>query len=180
MEFFLTPAKNSTGTGDNVENFSYLKHINPSDRFRSGRVATVGMRIIPLDFMVVLNVDDDQEDREFFCEALKEIDPSIVCLLAGSGAEALSLLQSHMPLPDYIFLDINMPMMNGKQCLKKLKSMTELQAIPVIMYSTSTDTREIRECYSLGAEDFLIKPNSFEKLVNDLTSIFAFSRRSPL
>jgi CheY-like chemotaxis protein len=131
-------------------------------------------------FMVVLNVDDDQEDREFFCEALKEIDPSIICLLAGSGAEALSLLQSHMPLPDYIFLDINMPMMNGKQCLKKLKSMAELEAIPVIMYSTSTDTREIRECYSLGAEDFLIKPNSFEKLVNDLTSIFAFSRRSPL
>ena len=61
--------------------------------------------------MVVLNVDDDQEDREFFCDALKEIDASIVCLVAESGMEALSLLQSHMPLPDYIFLDINMPMM---------------------------------------------------------------------
>lgn len=130
--------------------------------------------------MVVLNVDDDLEDREFFCEALREIDPSVTCLVAGSGMEALALLQNQILLPDYIFLDINMPMMDGKQCLKALKSIPELKAIPVIMYSTSTDTREIKECYNLGAIDFLIKPHSYEKLVNDLTSIFAFSRRSPI
>jgi CheY-like chemotaxis protein len=128
--------------------------------------------------MVVLNVDDDQEDREFFCDALQEIDPSITCLVAASGMEALSLLQKQRPLPDYIFLDINMPMMDGKQCLKVLKSIPQIESIPVIMYSTSTDTREIKECYSLGAEDFLIKPHSFEKLVNDLSSIFAFSKRA--
>lgn len=132
------------------------------------------------DGMVVLNVDDDQEDREFFCDALREIDSSITCLIAGSGMEALSLLESGGPLPDYIFLDINMPMMDGKQCLKALKGIPRYQPIPVIMYSTSTDTREIRECYELGAEDFLIKPHSFEKLVNDLNSIFALSRRSPI
>ena len=130
--------------------------------------------------MVILNVDDDPEDREFFCDALREIDPAIACLLAGSGMEALALLESRKPLPDYIFLDINMPMMDGKQCLKALKSIPEYASIPVIMYSTSTDTREIRECYELGAEDFLIKPHSYEKLVNDLNSIFALSRRAPI
>ena len=130
--------------------------------------------------MVILNVDDDQEDREFFCDALREIDSSIICLVAGSGMEALSLLKKQSILPDYIFLDINMPLMDGKQCLRALKQIPEFQPIPVIMYSTSTDTREIKECYSLGAEDFLIKPHSYEKLVNDLTSIFAFSKRSPI
>lgn len=130
--------------------------------------------------MVVLNVDDDQEDRDFFCEALREIDPSIICLMAESGAEALALLQSHMPVPDLIFLDINMPMMDGKQCLRKIKSIPQLEPIPIIMYSTSTNTREIRECYRLGAVDFLIKPYSYEKLVNDLASVFDFSRKSPL
>ena len=130
--------------------------------------------------MVVLNVDDDQEDREFFCDALREIDSSIACLVAGSGMEALSLLKKQTVLPDYIFLDINMPMMDGKQCLRALKQIPEFQSIPVIMYSTSTDTREIRECYDLGAEDFLIKPHSYEKLVNDLMSIFALSKRSPI
>lgn len=128
--------------------------------------------------MVVMNVDDDQEDREFFCDALREIDPSITCLIAGSGMEALTLLKQLTIHPDYIFLDINMPMMDGKQCLKMLKAIPEFQSIPIIMYSTSANTNEIRECYKLGAEDFLIKPHSFEKLINDLTSIFAFSRRS--
>lgn len=130
--------------------------------------------------MIVLNVDDDLEDREFFSEALREVDPSITCLLAGSGMEALSLLQQGHTLPDFIFLDINMPMMDGKQCLKALKSIPEYQSIPVIMYSTSTDEREIAECYRLGAEDFLIKPHSYEKLVNDLASIFALARREPI
>lgn len=128
--------------------------------------------------MVILNVDDDREDREFFCEALLEIDRNAICLTAGSGTEALSLLQSHLPRPDYIFLDINMPMMDGKTCLRELKKIPELKDIPVIMYSTSTDTKEIKECYKLGAEDFLIKPNNYEKLVNDLSSIFSFSKRS--
>lgn len=130
--------------------------------------------------MVVLNVDDDQEDRAFFCDALREIDPTITCLVAGSGMDALALLEKRSVLPDYIFLDINMPMMDGKQCLKVLKSIPRLEPIPIIMYSTSTDTREIKECYKLGAIDFLIKPHSFEKLINDLTSIFEFSRRSPM
>jgi len=130
--------------------------------------------------MVVLNVDDDAEDREFFRDALREIDSSITCLVAGNAMEALTLLKTRHPLPDFIFLDINMPMMDGKQCLKALKAMEQFQSIPVIMYSTSTDSREISECYKLGAEDFLIKPHSFEKLVNDLSSIFAFSRRAPI
>lgn len=141
---------------------------------------TVGMGIyVPAD-MVVLNVDDDQDDREFFCHALREINPAVKCLTASSGMEALSLLRNTDTLPDYIFLDINMPLMDGKQCLKALKNMTELQSIPVIMYSTSTDTREIRECYQLGADDFLIKPSRYEKLVHDLNSIFALSRRTPI
>jgi CheY-like chemotaxis protein len=140
--------------------------------------AAVGTGIYVVRRMVILNVDDDPEDREFFCDALKTIDRTVLCLTAGSGIEALSMLQSHLPLPDYIFLDINMPMMDGKTCLRELKTIPELKEIPVIMYSTSTDTKEIRECYRLGADDFLIKPNSFEKLVNDLISIFAFSKRS--
>lgn len=130
--------------------------------------------------MVVMNVDDDQEDREFFCDALREIDPGITCLTATSGREALELIRTLPVPPDYVFLDINMPMMDGKQCLRILKTMPGLQSTPVIMYSTSTDTREIKECYKLGAEDFLIKPYSFEKLVHDLNSIFAFSKRSPM
>lgn len=157
--------------------------LPPGDEIHSNVVSTgsdSGNENYRLVSMVILNVDDDAEDREFFRDALYEIDSSITCLVAANAMEALTLLKTRQPLPDYIFLDINMPMMDGKQCLKALKSIEEFSTIPVIMYSTSTDASEIGECYQLGADDFLIKPHSFDKLINDLSSIFALSRRTPI
>ncbi len=127
--------------------------------------------------MVIFYVDDDQEDCEFFCEALKEIDPKIRYATASNGQEALQSLSKANELPNYIFLDINMPLMNGKACLVELKKNERFKHIPVVMYSTTSHTTEIKECYSLGAFDFLIKPNDFQKLCTDLISIFAQLRR---
>ena len=114
--------------------------------------------------MIVLNVDDDLEDREFFCEALREIEPSVTCLVAGSGMEALALLHDQTTLPDYIFLDINMPVMDGKECLTELKQNSKFREIPVIIYSTTNDPTEIKSFYRLGASSFMHKPNTFRQL----------------
>jgi CheY-like chemotaxis protein len=127
--------------------------------------------------MNVLYVDDDAEDKEFFVEALKEIDSSICCSTASNGLEALDYLTRKEELPTCIFLDINMPLMDGKTCLAEIKKETRLIGIPVVMYSTTSDTNQIRECYKLGAFDFLIKPNTLQKLSEDLTSIFAQMKR---
>jgi len=127
--------------------------------------------------MNVLYVDDDAEDKEFFVEALKEIDDSIHCNTASNGLEALDYLTQKQELPSCIFLDINMPLMDGKTCLAEIKKEARLIGIPVIMYSTTSDTNQIRECYKLGAFDFLIKPNTLQKLSEDLTSIFAQMKR---
>jgi len=71
-------------------------------------------------------------------------------------------------LPDYIFLDINMPVMNGKECLEKIKDEPLLRDIPVIVYTTSSRFSE-REMYrSLGARECIVKPTSFSVLVNIL------------
>ncbi len=67
--------------------------------------------------------------------------------------------------------------MDGKTCLAEIKKETRLLSIPVVMYSTTSDTNQIRECYKLGAFDFLIKPNTLQKLSEDLTSIFAQMKR---
>lgn len=127
--------------------------------------------------MNVLYVDDDAEDKEFFVEALKEIDSSIFCNTASNGLEALDYLTQKQNLPSCIFLDINMPLMDGKTCLAEIKKETRLTNIPVVMYSTTSDTNQIRECYKLGAFDFLIKPNTLQKLSEDLTSIFVQMKR---
>lgn len=67
--------------------------------------------------MVILAVDDDPEDFEFFTEAVMDIDKSIVVLTATNGQQALDLLNNLIIAPDFIFLDINMPVMDGRKCL---------------------------------------------------------------
>jgi len=122
--------------------------------------------------MIILVVDDDAEDIELFCEAVNEIDPGISCVEAYNGVDALKILQRDSLLPDFIFLDINMPFMNGQKCLAELKRNEVFVEIPVIMYSTTTDQKQIDDCKKLGAS-FLTKPNSYAELVTALRDIMA-------
>jgi CheY-like chemotaxis protein len=129
--------------------------------------------------MVILIVDDDIEDCELFQEAIDHIDSGIKCWTARDGKQALHFLTKELVMPpDYVFLDINMPVMNGKDTLIEIKKNTRLRDVPVIMYSTTSDTREIQGYYRLGAHDFLIKPNNFNKLVEALSSIIISTRTS--
>lgn len=120
--------------------------------------------------MIILIVDDDAEDIEMFTEAVLQIDSEINCVEAYNGLEALKVLKRNSFLPDYIFLDINMPLMNGRKCLEEIKKNEVYREIPVIIYSTTTDKKQIEECRALGA-DFLTKPNSFFELTSSLTRI---------
>jgi CheY-like chemotaxis protein len=114
--------------------------------------------------MTILYADDDKDDRELLSEALGKIDPSISCITAHDGREALSILENKEALPDYIFLDVNMPVMDGRKCLTELKKDVTLRNIPVVICSTTTNTSEIVDLYKLGACDFLSKANSFSEL----------------
>lgn len=120
--------------------------------------------------MIVLHVDDDPDDSALFCEAVKEAAPAYTCLVADSAASAFEILSDRQKIPDYIFLDINMPKMNGLECLKLIKNNHALNHIKVIMYSTAADPANIKEFIKLGA-GFLPKPDRFETLVKSLTEI---------
>lgn len=116
-------------------------------------------------------VDDDEDDRLFFMEAMQEIDASIQCSLAENGKKALQRLQTLDTLPDLIFMDINMPELNGFECLKELKKCPLLQTIPVIMLSTSVSHKDIDHSNALGAKMFFTKPSSYTKLCELLKKI---------
>lgn len=120
--------------------------------------------------MIILIVDDDVEDMELLGQAVTTIDPEIQCVEAYNGIEALKILKRNSLLPDFIFLDINMPLMNGMRCLEEIKKNLSYDHIPVIIYSTTTDERQIEECKNLGA-GFLTKPNSFDELMVALRRI---------
>jgi CheY-like chemotaxis protein len=120
--------------------------------------------------MTILNVDDDEEDIEIFCDAVREIDPSILCLVAKSADEALQILHSDIELPEYIFLDINMPKVDGNACLMEIKRDRRLSGIPVIMYSTYSRKSDL-DTYKALEAGFLVKQNSYYELVEELRKV---------
>ena len=120
--------------------------------------------------MILLCVDDDPEDIELFVDAIKVINGSYTCMIAVNGSEALKKLA--ITVPDYIFLDINMPVMDGKETLERIRRDQRLQAVPVLILSTSNDSKEAELCRRLGANEWLVKPNSFWELVRRLKTVF--------
>jgi DNA-binding NtrC family response regulator len=113
----------------------------------------------------LLIVDDDPDDRTFFMEAAKEIDENIECITANDGQKALALLRSSLSsLPDLIFLDIRMPLLNGKKCLIEIKKDDRLKHIPVIIYTTSKVVEESIELKKMGAVHFISKPGNAEEI----------------
>ena len=118
--------------------------------------------------MTILYIDDDPEDQEVFRDAVATVAPHTVCYFARDGKEGFSLLNSIISPPDYIFLDINMPEMSGKEFLHMIKKNTGLTTTPVIMYSTTNNVDDIREYKQMGAVDFIVKPNNFSGICEAL------------
>ncbi|HYV92528.1 MAG TPA: response regulator [Chitinophagales bacterium] len=123
---------------------------------------------------ILFIADDDQDDIELFMEAVNEIDGSIQCYSAIDGEDALKKLRDMLPgLPDIIFLDLNMPRINGKQCLAEIKKIEKLSGVAVVIYSTSSIQHDIDEARKLGAACFLTKPSSFSELCKELSNIIS-------
>jgi CheY-like chemotaxis protein len=120
----------------------------------------------------VLIVDDDSDDITLFKEAVKEVAPHVHCASALSGYEALNKLnEGEGPLPDIIFLDLNMPGMTGQQFLEEIKKTEKFQHIRVVIYTTSSRNKDKEETKKLGAESFITKPSTFSETCKALSEI---------
>lgn len=120
-------------------------------------------------------IDDDLDDAEIFIEAMNVIDASIKCDLAKNGEDALRKLKNpEIKTPEIIFLDLNMPLMDGRQLLKELKKSPELSKIPVAIYTTSSSKSDMEETKKLGASHFITKPSEFNQLCSAI-SVVLFS-----
>lgn len=116
----------------------------------------------------ILLIDDDEDDREIFQSAVKEISDQVACQTFSNAAEALNQLTLKHIAPELIFLDLNMPVMNGQQFLVEIKKNDYLKDIPIIIFSTSSHPAAIQITKELGAYDFITKPDNFNNLVNIL------------
>ena len=98
----------------------------------------------------IIVADDDEDDRALFEMAVKELNTAFELTVLNDGPALLSFLDSHKK-PDIIFLDLNMPKMNGFECLKQLKKSELYKHIPVVVLSTSNREEDIEKCRELGA-----------------------------
>ena len=110
-------------------------------------------------------VDDDAEDREIFAMALKKAKADYVCDTAKNGKDAIELMQNCDKIPGYIFVDLNMPMISGRECVKAFNTIERLADVPIIVYTTSSNSKDIEDIKNAGADHYLVKPNSFSALV---------------
>ncbi|MBU2945451.1 response regulator [Zobellia uliginosa] len=108
--------------------------------------------------------DDDNDDRELFVEAISELDIDTQITQFDNGVDLMDKLFSKSELPDAIFLDLNMPLMNGFECLTDIRNFARFDAIKVIVYSTSYRQREVNQLQTDGANQYIQKPTSFEDL----------------
>src|SRR5688572_13667938 len=118
----------------------------------------------------ILFSDDDTDDALLFTQAADLMKSSILLSFAEDGEQLMRYLSKEM-LPDMIFLDLNMPVKNGIECLKEIRADKKLDWLPVIIYTTSDNPRDIDACFDLKANLYVVKPTSFENIIKTLKKV---------
>lgn len=112
----------------------------------------------------LLLADDDKDDCDLFREALDELPVTADLSTVHDGEQLMQLLSKKSPLPQLLFLDLNMPRKNGFECLSEIKKNDALKDLPVVIFSTSYDRDIVNLLYTKGAHFYISKPNEFDKL----------------
>lgn len=124
----------------------------------------------------IILAEDDADDREFFEDALNELNVDTELTTAKDGVAlmvTLTAIALEPPPPHVIFLDLNMPYKNGFECLKEIRESPKLKGIPVVILSTSVQEKTVEKTYALGANCYVCKPTSHESLKETIGKVLA-------
>ena len=122
--------------------------------------------------LLTLLIDDDGDDRMFFEMAVDDLEFPVQCHFAHDGIQGIAMLNNTDFQPDFIFIDMNMPKMNGLECLQEIRKMERLNHVPVYLYSTSNDKIIAAKCIEYGGCGFIKKENSLDALTKRLQETF--------
>lgn len=127
------------------------------------------------DFILITLADDDEDDRLFFTDAFDELKINTVVNTFKNGRELINYLnQPEIVLPNIIFLDLNMPILNGIDCLREIKQNERFKEIAIAIYSTSSSEEDVENTFVLGANIYIKKPSNFndlKKILSDVVTI---------
>ena len=120
-----------------------------------------------MENFTIFLADDDNDDRMLFTEVLVELPFDLTVQTFDNGVDLMSsLLDRNLSLPDVIFLDLNMPLMNGEECLEDIRREPKLVKIPIIIYSGFLDRDQVILLKEKGADHYLQKPSNFKDLID--------------
>ncbi|RZJ72146.1 response regulator [Flavobacterium sp.] len=124
----------------------------------------------------ILLVDDDQDDRSIFSDALSELKIETNLNLLEDGRELVNYLEDrNNKRPDILFLDLNMPYKSGVECLKDIRQIEKFRDLSVAIYSTSNSEKDMEDTFINGANIYIRKPNDFTQLKKVLTEVLSIN-----
>ncbi len=121
----------------------------------------------------IILAEDDEDDAQFFEDALHSVPDSPALIRAKDGVELTGLLQELDKLPDLIFMDLNMPRKNGTQCLREIRNLEEFKNLPVVVLSTSNSEDVINAVYQSGANLYVEKPSDMQSWKNAIAKVLS-------
>lgn len=122
--------------------------------------------------VTILLVDDDLDDCQFFTEALDLISTQHILKILNNGLQLVNYMNDlNNDKPHIIFLDLNMPLMNGIETLKEIRQNRIYKDVSVIIYSTSSSEKDIEETLIYGANIYIKKPNDFHELKERIANV---------
>ncbi len=122
--------------------------------------------------------DDDKDDGDLFTDVVKQILPLSTVTVIGRGDLLMEKLKGE-ERPDCLFLDINMPEMDGLECLLQIRAQRIFRNLPIIIFSSTTQPAHLSTSYEYGANLFYTKPSSFQELIAGLSSILKLNWKDP-
>ena len=137
--------------------------IKKGDFSTAKNLMVVAASIVTKPVYAIL-ADDDEDDQEFFRETVEKVASYVNLKMAANGEELMHILNTSDILPHIVFLDLNMPVKSGLECLKEIRGSEKLKHIPVIIYTTSASKEQIDKTYNQGADLYITKPESFREL----------------
>lgn len=126
---------------------------------------------------IILYAEDDYDDFESVKEALDQLSDHQLLLHAKNGEEAVSFMKNATMLPCLVVLDLNMPVMNGKEVLKWLKERNEYSSIPVMIFTTSSREEDVKLCQKYGCT-FFRKPTLYRDLLHVAQTMLQLCEKS--
>ncbi|WP_417886323.1 response regulator [Zunongwangia sp.] len=130
--------------------------------------------------LTILLIEDDMIEVMKLNRTISSLQLPHQIIEAKNGEEALVHLEKKDQLPDIIFLDLNMPKMNGIEFLSILKNDELLKYIPTIILTTSSNRKDLLECYKIGIAGYIIKPLKYENYVEKLKSALEYWSQNEL